>query len=136
MKIDERNERNWNPKRKGNIYCSPGCGKGCTIQEYNKALNKAKKTAKLLGKGWTFNVYENLGWFFDVRFDFDINNHITVSHNYTENYTAQFNNTYMYFYNKDPRKAISALIKKMKREFTNEIRTNTKILNIIEEEKL
>jgi hypothetical protein len=52
----------WKPERKGDIYCSPGCGRGCTRQEYLNAGNRGSAMAATLGPGWTYKVWENLGW--------------------------------------------------------------------------
>lgn len=54
----------WEPVRKGETFCSPGCGHGCTYAEYLKASQKAELLAKRLGKGWVCSVSENLGWHF------------------------------------------------------------------------
>lgn len=56
----------WNPRRKGEIYCSPSCGHGCTHVEYERACQEANACAKLLGPSWTARVYENLGWHWSV----------------------------------------------------------------------
>lgn len=56
----------WTPVRKGNTYCSPGCGAGCTIQQFNRATKAAAKLAARMGKGWKPDVWENLGWFYRV----------------------------------------------------------------------
>ena len=56
----------WKARRKGNIYCAPACGRGCTRAEYRAAVNGAKKLCKRLGRGWRPRVNENLGWFFDA----------------------------------------------------------------------
>ncbi len=110
-------KKNWIPKRKGNIYCSSACGRGCTIHEYNNAVNEAKKIIKILGKGWIFNIHENLGWFYYIRFNFDETNYISVSRSFTDMYSAQFNSSDMFCYSKDPQKAVSNLIVLMKIRF-------------------
>ena len=56
----------WNPRRKGKIYCSPSCGGGCTHAAYLLACSEANACAKLLGPSWTARVYENLGWWWSV----------------------------------------------------------------------
>lgn len=52
----------WKPVHRGLIYCSPGCGAGCTRAAYNKAVDEAEALAKKMGKGWRPEVWENLGW--------------------------------------------------------------------------
>lgn len=52
----------WKAVRKGKIYCAPACGHNCTYLDYLQARHRAKEAAKKLGKGWTFEVWENLGW--------------------------------------------------------------------------
>jgi hypothetical protein len=52
----------WEPKRRGDIYCAPACGSGCTLAEYKDAVKRAETLAKRLGPGWTPRVHENLGW--------------------------------------------------------------------------
>lgn len=59
-------ELSWKPRRRGSIYCSPGCGGeaewGCTWAKYQQAIRKAKALAAKLGPGWKANVWENMGW--------------------------------------------------------------------------
>jgi hypothetical protein len=50
------------PQRRGEIYCSPFCGAKCTYAAYLVAQHNGKTLARRLGKGWTFRVWENLGW--------------------------------------------------------------------------
>lgn len=54
----------WKAVRKGGTYCAPACGRGCTHDEYVKALQKGKNALKLLKnkEGWKVRVWENLGW--------------------------------------------------------------------------
>jgi hypothetical protein len=52
----------WKPDRLGSCFCSPACGRGCTIKEYETALKEATRMAKSLGQGWKPKVFENLGW--------------------------------------------------------------------------
>lgn len=55
----------WKPVRRGDIYCSPACGRGCTYREYLSAVAAAKKLAKEL-PGFKPHVCENLGWHYSV----------------------------------------------------------------------
>lgn len=59
-------ERDWTPKRRGKIYCSPACGLGCTHAEFMTATRKAKALVKRLGAGWKPRVWENLGWHYEA----------------------------------------------------------------------
>lgn len=54
--------RSWKPVRRGDVFCAPACGRGCTIQEHDAAQAKGDALAKCLGAGWTVRVHENLGW--------------------------------------------------------------------------
>ena len=56
-------DRSWVPILDGNRYCSPACGRGCTIQEHDRALADAKAAIKEHGlKGFETALWENLGW--------------------------------------------------------------------------
>lgn len=57
----------WTPILRGDTYCSPACGGGCTKSAHDKALADAAALAERLGAGWTPHVWENLGWHWDVR---------------------------------------------------------------------
>jgi hypothetical protein len=50
------------PRLRGEIYCSPSCGGGCTLAAYEKATTTSRDLAAELGAGWSPNVWENLGW--------------------------------------------------------------------------
>ena len=65
MKTRERDR--WKAIQRGSIYCSPGCGRGCTLAEYQKARRNADALAKRLGENWKPSVHENLGWYFRAR---------------------------------------------------------------------
>jgi len=54
---------NWNPIRKGRIYCSPACGNNCTYAQYNKVKKQAAALCTVLGPAWKPIVEENLHWF-------------------------------------------------------------------------
>lgn len=59
--IGEKAPRNV-PLKRGHIYCSPACGRGCTLNEYEAASKTAMWMVGVLGEGWIPNVWENLGW--------------------------------------------------------------------------
>lgn len=57
----------WIAVRRGDIYCAPACGGGCTHAAFVKANADAKNLCAELEqttgiKGWTTHVWENLGW--------------------------------------------------------------------------
>ena len=56
----------WTPVRKGTLYCSPGCGRGCSWAEHQEAKKKAEALAQRLGPGWRPVVHENLGWHYSA----------------------------------------------------------------------
>ena len=54
----------WKPKRRGNKYCSPACGAGCTFEDYQSAMKAAKDTVAMMKSGkWKPRVHENMGWY-------------------------------------------------------------------------
>jgi hypothetical protein len=69
---------NWTPERsdtdkngkKGNFYCSPACGGKnlgvCTHERHQQAITESDLLASLMGEGWTTQVWENLGWHWEV----------------------------------------------------------------------
>lgn len=60
------NWRSWKPQRRGDIFCAPACGGGCTKKAHDAAQRKAKALAKRLGREWKPHVWENLGWHYSV----------------------------------------------------------------------
>lgn len=57
----------WKPIRKGDVFCSPGCGGGCLRKDYEFVVAKSKRLAVDLGPGWEPNVFENMGWYWTVE---------------------------------------------------------------------
>lgn len=55
----------WTPVRDGDRYCSSACGRGCTYAEYRAATERARDLAQKL-RGWTVDVWENLGWHSEI----------------------------------------------------------------------
>lgn len=55
------------PVRKGKVYCSPWCGAGCTRAAFEAATLSAKTLAAALGSAWTYRVWENFGWHWEIR---------------------------------------------------------------------
>lgn len=64
----------WKPRRRGNIYCSPACGRGCTAAEYVGAKEEAEAMASK-AKGFEPRVTENLGWHASAE---ALDGHITI----------------------------------------------------------
>lgn len=57
----------WTPRRDGEKYCAPACGRGCTWAEHERAVYRASQLCASLGEGWDPQVSENLGWHFCAR---------------------------------------------------------------------
>ena len=65
--MSEVRELSWDPVRNGEIYCSPACGGGCSIDSYLQAVEDAKRLCKELGEGqWVSRVWENLNWHYSA----------------------------------------------------------------------
>lgn len=60
---DETMSLSWTPEKRGHIFCSPACGRGCTAEEYKEAKRVAEELAASLGGGFAPEVWENLGWY-------------------------------------------------------------------------
>jgi hypothetical protein len=61
----KKKDLSWIPVLRGNTYCSPACGNGCTKSEYDLAVKGGKELQKrLVGSNWKIHIMENLGWFF------------------------------------------------------------------------
>lgn len=61
--IRPRRVLSWTPRRRGDVFCSSACGRGCTAAEHAYATGCARALVrKLGGKGWRVRVWENLGW--------------------------------------------------------------------------
>jgi hypothetical protein len=56
----------WTPVRRGDAYCAPSCGAGCTFAAYELAVQRAEHLSAQLGDGWTYRVWENMGWFYEA----------------------------------------------------------------------
>lgn len=59
----------WKPVHRGAVYCSSGCGGGCTWKEYTEAKKKALALALSLGPKWRAKTNENLGWWHHAEYD-------------------------------------------------------------------
>ncbi len=60
-------ERDEAPVRKGDVFCSPWCGRGCKHAAYERARKDGLVLARRMGEGWSATVWENLGWFYLVQ---------------------------------------------------------------------
>jgi hypothetical protein len=70
-KLKERTPLSWKAVRRGDIYCAPACGRGCTWKEYTRATIEAKAIITAMKtKGWRAEVTENLGWYWCLTNDF------------------------------------------------------------------
>ena len=47
-------------------FCGKQCGRGCTKKEYNRAVKAGYRLARRMGRGWTYRVWENLGWHYKI----------------------------------------------------------------------
>lgn len=52
---------------KGDIYCAPACGSGCTFAAFELATKRAAELATQLGPEWEPVVHENMGWHYSVK---------------------------------------------------------------------
>ena len=55
-------DRSWKAVRRGDVYCAPACGGGCTHAAYMQAQLGGERLARRLGPGFKPEVWENLGW--------------------------------------------------------------------------
>lgn len=72
----------WKPVRRGEIYCSPGCGRNCTYEEFLKASLESEKLARRCGPNFEPHVWENLGWHYSAV---SKNNSIKIHPSYGRN---------------------------------------------------
>lgn len=80
----------WTPVRRGERYCSPACGGGCTFaafEEATKAACNLLAECSTLPGTWRFRVWENLGWHFSVN----NGNGISIHPNMRGDFTAFIN---------------------------------------------
>lgn len=52
----------WKPVAGRDTLCAPGCGRGCTKKEHDRAVREGARLALSLGSGWSPEIWENLGW--------------------------------------------------------------------------
>jgi hypothetical protein len=109
--VEEAGMGSWTPilSADGQYYCSPRCGGGhfCRKEWYDSAVSNAAKLAEVMGDGWTPNVFENLGWYYDASNGIG---RITTSIDHRDGsvtYTAWINTPEHQFitHNRDPQEA-------------------------------
>lgn len=69
-----KSDPRWTPVRKGKIYCSPGCGLGCTHKSFLKVTSATEALVEELQRGthstaWRARVWDNLGWYGTAALD-------------------------------------------------------------------
>ena len=57
----------WTPVLEGHYFCSPSCGRGCTLAEYEETIQNANQMISELGEGWQAEVWENFGWHYAAK---------------------------------------------------------------------
>lgn len=70
----------WTPVLRGDTYCSPACGAGCTKAAHDAAQRKAKALARRMGPGFKPRVWENLGWHYSAERGRAADNHRALAH--------------------------------------------------------
>lgn len=112
-------DKDWDPILKGATYCSRGCGRGCSVEEYTRATNNANEALRHLPPGWTKEVHENLGWWSYVVSPCGL---ITVScKNYSpRDYSAQIGTTNFTGRSKSIRNAILLAIEQATLNYESE----------------
>src|SRR6267154_1000089 len=71
-----KHERDWTAVIRGDLYCAPACGGGCTKAAFDLATERGKALARRLGKNWPYRVHENLGWHYCA----ELNPGVTTAH--------------------------------------------------------
>lgn len=107
---------NWTPVLNGDIYCSPACGRGCTLEEYDQAVKDADELAAQLGKAFQPHVWENLGWHYSATAAVPGEAFVTV--NYSKRIGEYWANLHVTdkqegAYAKDPEIAVARAINEM-----------------------
>lgn len=60
-------ERDWKPIKRGNTFCSPACGCGCTLESFDRVTKRSAELVKMMkGSGWKAVVHENCGWHYCI----------------------------------------------------------------------
>lgn len=50
----------------GTVFCSPWCGCNCKKADHDRAHVEGARLSNKMGKGWTYQVWENGGWHFKL----------------------------------------------------------------------
>lgn len=93
------------PVLRGEIFCAPFCGAKCKKSAYDNALQQSNEIALRLGSGWEPEVYENLGWHWQVTKG-TINVSSSVKGYYAQMKFEQQQNYNFSAHDLDPRKAV------------------------------
>lgn len=134
-------ELSWKPKRKGEIYCSPACGRGCTISEFKNAVQEATELCNVLGKHWKPHVWENMGWHWCVQFKsgkLTVWDHgrtysaLLTTGPFTHCGDPEFTDNKGF---KDPKEAVRHVIKKAERKI-KELESTIKAIELLKNEDL
>jgi hypothetical protein len=110
-------ELSWKPVRRGDVYCSPACGAGCKLADYQRCVRLAKALAKRMGPGWKPYVGENLHWYYGVYKGKSANHsrgffEITPPYRRTDTYMAWIQSTPQFTVShKDPKIALREAVK-------------------------
>lgn len=116
--MSKKIELSWEPKRRGDIYCAPACGAGCTHQAYLQAVKDAEVMASK-AKGFSPLVTENMGWYARAE---ALKRHIIIS-GYPGDYLVIASTRHPHAGNmtwgtatgKTPQKAVDTLKRKLRR---------------------
>lgn len=111
-------ELSWKPVRRGDKYCSPACGYGCSYKAFTDACTLAKVLLNgMYTQGWEIDVWENMGWFYALRHPkLEIGIHATHGER-TEYFLSGLTALVGQIpHMKDPNHLVSALMKHMRHE--------------------
>jgi hypothetical protein len=69
--VKKQKPLSWKAVHRGEIYCAPACGGGCTYAAFLKANADAARLCETLDRttgsnGWTPRVSENIGWHYSA----------------------------------------------------------------------
>jgi hypothetical protein len=106
-------KNNWIPRHTGKgTFCSPACGAGCSIGDYELEIAKAERLAETLGEGWEVEISENLGWHSKIVFQ-ESNIELTLNKNSSCDYTLYYDSKNKSISGNDAIKLIDAALKDM-----------------------
>jgi hypothetical protein len=55
----------WKARRRGNIYCAPACGAGCTWEQHQRVQQQGRHMRQMMRdpQQWRVHVAEHLHWY-------------------------------------------------------------------------